>query len=410
MRNYLITGIISTLLILLSFDTSAQLIPKKFGSGFRYLGVDSTFYLKAGFRFQNLYVGEWDVNEGEFENFNSSFLVRRSRLKFDGWAFSPKVKYKLELSLSNRDLSGGNTDLYRNAPNLVLDAKIDWNFWKTVWIRFGQGKLPGNRERLVSSGNLQFVDRSRLNSRFTTDRDVGVMLINKGNLGNSKAYAVQTISLHSGEGRNITEGNQGGIATAYKFEIFPFGKFQSKGSYIGSAIKYEKSPKLAVALAYENNANSVRERGEKGSFILNEDGSLYEGQNLNTMFVDAMFKYQSFSAMFEFADRRTESENPIVKDIDGNEIGTYYTGNAFNFAVGYMLKDNWEIALRVTDVNPDAGVGSDENQYTLGINKFVVGHKLKVQTDFTIIDKFNDALSKFAGTSFLWRTQVDIHF
>ena len=56
-------------------------------------------------------------------------------------------------------------------------------FWKSFSIKFGQGKLPGNRERVISSGNLQLVDRSRLNSRYNIDRDVGFTLSNWTKLG-----------------------------------------------------------------------------------------------------------------------------------------------------------------------------------------------------------------------------------
>ena len=40
---------------------------------------------------------------------------------------------------------------------------MKWNFYKNFELWFGQAKLPGNRERVVSSGNLQLVDRSILN-------------------------------------------------------------------------------------------------------------------------------------------------------------------------------------------------------------------------------------------------------
>ena len=50
----------------------------------------------------------------------------------------------------------------------------NWSLW------FGQTKLPGNRERVYSSQELQFVDRSLVNARFNLDRDVGVQTISQG--------------------------------------------------------------------------------------------------------------------------------------------------------------------------------------------------------------------------------------
>src|SRR5210317_1620531 len=91
------------LFIALSLSANAQFIPQKFGKGLQILGKDSSFYLKLGFRFQNLHTSEWEVSDGEFSDYEGSFLVRRSRLKFDGWIHSSKLTYKLELGLSNRD-------------------------------------------------------------------------------------------------------------------------------------------------------------------------------------------------------------------------------------------------------------------------------------------------------------------
>ena len=53
-------------------------------------------------------------------------LIRRSRLKFDGFAYSPKLKYKV-LGLSNRDISGASA-FTSNSLRYILDAVLKWNF------------------------------------------------------------------------------------------------------------------------------------------------------------------------------------------------------------------------------------------------------------------------------------------
>ena len=58
----------------------------------------------------------------------------------------------------------------------MLDAVVKYAFSKNQQIWFGQTKLPGNRERVISSMALQFVDRSNVNSKFNIDRDFGVQL------------------------------------------------------------------------------------------------------------------------------------------------------------------------------------------------------------------------------------------
>jgi len=109
--------------------------------------------------------------------------------------------------------------------------------------------------------------------------------------------------------------------------------------------------------------------------------------------------------MAEYADKKTSDDNPIVFDESGTQIGTFYTGSALNVQAGYLLSSDWEIAARFTNVNVDELVDDvDENQYTLGISKYIVGHKLKVQTDFTLRDR------DMSSNKFIWRTQVDVHF
>lgn len=50
---------------------------------------------------------------------------------------------------------------------------------------------------------------------------------------------------------------------------------------------------------------------------------------------------------------------------------------------GYLLKLNWEVSGRYTNVELDKTITSkgEENQYTPGVSKYIVGHKLKVQSD-----------------------------
>ena len=98
-----------------SFSLSAQETPApNFGKGlFNLVGKDSTWTMKIGARMQLLAIANWKENDsGDFETQESNMLIRRARLKFDGFAYSPKLKYKLELGLSNRDISGGSIIIF----------------------------------------------------------------------------------------------------------------------------------------------------------------------------------------------------------------------------------------------------------------------------------------------------------
>jgi hypothetical protein len=387
---------------------TAQTAKPKFGKGIVIEGEN--YKMKAAFRFQSLYSNEWDVRNDDLnyvEGLESNFLVRRARLKFSGWAYSPKVKYKMELGLSNRDLSGGDSDEYKNASRMILDAYLEYNFYKGFSILAGQTKLPGNRERIISSANMQFVDRSRLNSKFTLDRDMGIMLKHKASIGeNLKVKSVYSFA--QGAGRNVTAGNLGGgFSHTFKTEVYPMGDFTSKGDYTGGDLKRESTPKLAIAAAYNINTNAVRERGQGGDFIIDDSGN-YLGKTLNTFYADLMFKYKGFSLMGEFAQRTTADGNPNVLDENNFIVGTYYTGSALNFQAGYLFKSNYEIAGRYTMITPETVTGNDsETEYGIALSKYVVGHKLKVQTDLGYRQVSNTTAK---DDKLFWRVQVDIHF
>ena len=160
------------------------------------------------------------------------------------------------------------------------------------------------------------------------------------------------------------------------------------------------------------NVNAVRERGQNGSFIYDMNGELV-GKTLKTAFVDMMFKYKGFSVMAEFANRQTADGDFNVYDDSLNVIGTMYTGQALNVQAGYVFKNNYEIALRMTSVRPDMGVSANENEYGIGVSKYFVGHKLKVQTDINYRQRYtygSTALNSGATDQLYYRLQVDIHF
>jgi hypothetical protein len=397
------TKILSTALILcaISFVQSQEINAPKFGKGlFNLVGQDSTWTMKVGLRAQLLGSSSWEENNGN----ETSFLTRRARLKFDGYAYSPKLKYKVELGLSNRDLSGAS-QYTSNAPRYILDAVLQWNFYQNFELWFGQTKLPGNRERVISSGNLQQVDRSLLNSRFTIDRDFGFQLRHHFNL--TKTFIVKEIfSLAQGEGRNITTGNLGGHQYTGRIELLPFGNFASKGDYKGSDLKREKKPKLAIGLSYDYNNNAVKTRSNQGSYMtIDGADDAYFETNINTVFLDAMFKYNGVSLMAEYSDRT--ASDAFAKNSDGSLTGDeVQVGKGLNLQMGYLFNNDIELSGRYTHIELDKNITgkNPESQYTLGLSKYIVGHKLKVQTDISHLE------IEGSNNKLMYRLQVDFHF
>ncbi|PKH49697.1 porin [Tenacibaculum sp. Bg11-29] len=396
------TALTCVSMFVLSYAHAQQTNAPKFGKGlFNLIGKDSTWSMKIGARMQFLTIAQWDSNADGLSNPSSSFLVRRARLKFNGFAFSPKLKYKMELGLTNRDI-GGASEFTNNAPRYILDAVLKWNFHKNFELWMGQTKLPGNRERVVSSANLQMVDRSLLNKRFNIDRDMGIQLRHHFNISDNFIVR-EALSIAQGEGRNVTTGNLGGHQYTARLDFLPFGNFKSKGDYKGSDLKREASPKLAIGTSYDFNNNAVKNRSNQGSYMKNDVG--FYRTNISTLFIDAMFKYKGFSFMGEYAYR--DAKDPIAKNSDGTVTGDIVqVGSGLNLQTGYLFSKNWELSGRYTNINLDkiiTGKGA-ENQYTLGVSKYIAGHKLKVQTDVSYLDLADKT------NQLMCRLQVDIHF
>lgn len=383
---------------------SQEVTNGKFGNGvYNVIAADSSWSMKVGVRFQTLYIGEWDIEDkGNFTNGSSNFLVRRARLKFDGFAYSPKLQYELELGLSNRDMSGAN-QYTSNSPRYIYDALLKWNFYKNFVLWMGQTKLPGNREQVVSSGDMQFVGRSILNSAFNIDRDMGVQLRHHFNVG-STFLIREIVAFSQGEGRNITSGNLGGYQYTYRVEFLPFGEFSNKGDYTGGDLEREEKVKLAIAGTYDMNDNAVKTKSNLGTYMVNDIG-LYE-TDIHTLFIDAVLKYKGFSFMAEYAQR--EADYPEAINGNGTFTGNIVNvGKGINLQMGYLFKSNWEVSGRVAQVDYIKEITGNDvtNQYTLGVSKYFSGNKLKVQSDISYATSNN-----FITGGLMNRLQVELHF
>ena len=400
------------ILMITTMSFSQEKVSQKFGKGFlNVVSQDSSWSMNLGIRIQSLYLGEWDVNKVNGIGVGtSSFLIRRARLKFGGFAYSPKLQYKIELGLSNKDL--GKVDSRNNfAPRMILDAVIKWNFYKNFTLWAGQTKLPGNRERVISSANLQFVDRSLLNSKYNIDRDMGVQLRHHFTVG--KNFLVREMfSLAQGEGRNLVQDNFGGYQYTGRVELLPFGKFASKGDYIGGDQKREEKPKLAIGCTYDWNDRAVKDRSNQGSYLTYDtdlDGDIdgYFHSNVSTVFADLMFKYKGLSIMSEYAYRTADNEvQTIVNDDLSETTVAFKVGSGFNIQAGYLFKKNLELSMRYTQIVPGGeSTAQQYEQYTLGASKYIVGHKLKVQSDVSY-----SMTNQSPNSGLMYRLQFELHF
>ena len=375
----------------------------KFGNGMiNFIAKDSSFSVKFAPRIQSRYQSKWSYDGEDYDPADINFSVRRARLKFGGFAFSPKLKYKIELGLSNRDISGANV-YNRNTPRYILDAVVMWNFYEKFELWAGQTKLPGNIERVVSSANLQLIDRSLLNSKFNIDRDIGIQLRHKLRLGGNWIIK-EKFSISQGEGRNITEGNIGGLQYTSRLELLPFGEFSSKGDYSQGDLKREKSIKAMFGFTYDINENAVKSRSNMGSYLIQSSGGLFE-TDITTIFLDGVIKYNGFALTGEYANRDADQIEALEEDGRTKTGAVVGAGSASNIQGSYLFKNNFEITARYTNINFKKITRlSDLKQITFGVSKYVVGHSLKIQADISLLN------ASGIKDNVLFRTGFDLHF
>lgn len=368
-----------------SIDHQPQALkPPRLDKGISLVTEDEQFKMNLRFRMQNqlAYESQGDI---DLSAANIQGQIRRLRLRLGGHAFGPRLRYNLQLSFSRGDQDFDNS----NIPNVVRDALITYELDENWEIAFGQSKLPGNRQRVVSSGELQFVDRSVVNRNFNVDRDIGIWLSRSGEVYEMPYVWRSTIS--SGEGRGV-EPRNGGIAYTSRFEILPFGEFKDSGDYFESDLLFEKDFKLSLGLGYSFNDQATRTGGKIGV-------ETAQGRSLGTSFADLLIKHQGLSLYLEFMKR--DVGEPIVRNIRGTSTVAFAAGQGFLAQLGYMLTPQWEVALRHGHVEPNDSVSqllSRQEETSLALNRFIVGHRVKLQSDLTyVVDSNLPGISRKAN-------------
>ncbi len=349
-----------------------------FDRGLGFHAPDSNFGLNLRFRMQNrMGIAGFTGEEPVIDRFDAR--IRRLRLRFDGYTSNDRITYYLQLSFSRSDQDWDASGV----PNIVRDAMVYYGFSDKFYVGFGQGKLPGNRQRINSSGQLQFADRSDVNAMFNIDRDFGLMGYYSSNIS-FLHYNIKT-AISSGEGRNALASDNG-LAYTGRIELMPFGRFKGDGDFSEGDLEREPTPRLSLAGGYSFNHKAVRTQGQRGQ-------PLYQARDIKSLYFDALIKYRGWAAYAEYMDRNTGI--PLTFSSDG-EYSYVETGYGMNLQLSYVFPNYIELAGRYTHVNPEnvhfntglpSGTGGDNilisnpgtDEYTMGMTRYFARHKIKAQ-------------------------------
>ena len=365
-----------------------------FGKGVGLTSPDSLFQLNIRFRMQNRV--SYIKNDGENGAYDGQ--IRRLRLRFDGYVGNPKFLYAIQLSFAPGDVGevveGENINIIRDAVVFYRPNK-NWN------ISFGQTKLPGNRQRVNSSGGLQLTDRTINNAKFTIDRDFGFQVHNMNELKDKFSYNLKT-ALSTGEGRNVTGKADDGIAVTGKVELLPFGAFEKDGTYFEGDIIREKKPKLMISGAFQQNNHGRRTQGQLGN-------DLFEKRTMKSVLLDAMFKYNGWAAMSSYMSRTTTENAVTFNPLDATQFNYAFVGSGFDYQLSYINKSNYEFIGRysIQKVGEDIQVLTpNTKEYSFGVTKYIWQHSFKLQAEVNYDDlKYYNGNSK---NNWYVRFQIEI--
>lgn len=291
----------------------------------------------------------------------NQLLIRRARLSLnaryaDTWTMVVQLAFSI-------------LDMEPDAPNVLRDAHLTWSGLRDLNIRVGQTKVPFGRQRVISSGNQQMVDRSIVVGELNLDRDVGILLRSDDlfGLGGVLSY---TLGVMGGDGRNRLGTNVGLLYVA-RAQVNPFGKFDD---LVASDLGRLEKPRLSIGVAAARNVATVRQRSTISTTFKN--GSL----TYDHLAADVLFKWRGFSLEAEALLRY--AEQPSLVGATTTEWAR--AGWGYYVQAGYLPIEAFEVSARWGQLRPFTGTDPSfkhQRELGVGIGWYPKQHNLKLQSD-----------------------------
>jgi len=359
------------------------------GKGFEFHFFDDAYELQIDFRgqFRATYLhDEFPILGEDFTEESTNFKINRARIKIGGHIYKPYYKFYFE-----QDIVGGN----------LLDFRVMIEKYSFLKLKVGQWKARYSRERIISSGKQQDVDRSIINSVFTIDRQQGVSLY--GNLKSTGAANFNYwASVFSGTGRSGTSNDDSSLMYLLRLQWNPN---EEVLKFSGSDIENHQRFITSIAIAGVTNTSRYTQFSTAGGGQLSgfEDG--IDGQyKVDQFLFETAFKYKGLSWQQEFHYKNIDDRVNVEQT---SLIGNYVQlGYFFNHSFS-KFPENLEIFARQAYYDSNIDVSGNNNyEYTLGCNWFFKGHKNKLTFDYSYLQTDNNESLYSKGNRF--RLQWDI--
>ena len=357
--------------------------------GLQFTSADGNNFLWFGVRLQMRVANSairQDELPGEPVDKSSDAKLNRGRLKLGGHLLTPKFAVYTE---------------YDFTSDTLLDFRVTYAYTDWLSIRVGQWKSEYHRERIDSSGAQQFVDRSILTAWFTTDRQKGVVA--SGRFAKGTAYdSSYWFGRLSGAGRGGDLSDAGGLwLVRYQWNF--------SGRVLGfsqSDIGRRETPAGSAAIAFVSGYSmftsfSSDGGGQLPGFTDGESDQYFIRQAL----VETAWQGRGFSWQQEL---HWKSIRDRLNGTERNLVGIYAQAGMFFSEVWEAMPEPLELAVRYAFVDIDRDISGDrELEYSLAANWFFNGHRNKLTSDISYI---NRRMAPETDTNTRFRMQWDVSF
>lgn len=352
-------------------DSNFNSAYNRFGDAKNYPGVSSAGVISATKHAEDL----------------AFFGVHRTRLVFEGFAFSPDINYFVQF---RNDTAGATTQLGgARSTTQLYDSYLTFKQIPWANLRIGQYRTHFGRQEFFSSALLQFVDRGFVAEAFVPNvidrRDQGVTIFS-----DQEKYPVNyAFGMFNGVGINLNKLGLGTPGNAN--ELMYVGRITAdvlgKPGYPEGDLAYSQTPQVAVGASYGYNGGLQTNTTGAGSNnqVSTAIASLGNGRLLNqgvadigTGSLDFILKYRGFSLQAEGFVRNVDTRDHSKRI--GNATGYYVQA-------GYVLVPKTiEVVGRYNAMDPDTRLGHDLITSAVGgLNWYLSGHEHKLQLDYGVI-------------------------
>lgn len=326
----------------------------KYSKGAVIKTSDNAFSIRLRSRFQGLFSYENPDNGDSY----STFRTRRARVLLDGNAFYPWLKYATQITIEGSSAA-------------MRDAYIEASYYKWFTPRFGQFKLPFDREYLDSGFGLQLIDRSIASSEFSLNRDIGLQISGKRVLG----LFDYSVGMFNGSGANRSNVDNDHIFVG-RLVWSPTGSFP----YTESAVDNPSSPQYALALAgaFLPDLDPGERRTLAGR--LGSAAIVPVESDVTQWTVDFTYKYQGYSFMSGYHYRNIEPGSPTAFG-EQDAWGIYFQGGFF------IIPSHFEVAGRYAYIdtdNPVSVTDNEQREITFGVNYYWNDHRFKTGLNYSL--------------------------